>query len=116
MSIVGPRPLVKNQFNMIPDIYKKSVKKLKPGLTSIGSIIFRDEEKYLNDSNEDSNEFYKNEIVPFKASIESWYYINHSFRLDILIIILTVFTIIFPNLNLYKKCFKGLPKHAIFNC
>ncbi len=116
MSIVGPRPLVKNQFNMIPDIYKKSVKKLKPGLTSIGSIIFRDEEKYLNDSNEDSNEFYKNEIVPFKASIESWYYFNHSFRLDILIIILTVFTIIFPNLNLYKKCFKGLPKHAIFNC
>ena len=63
MSIVGPRPLVKNQYNMIPDIYKKSVKKLKPGLTSIGSIIFRDEEKFLNDSDENSNEFYKNEIA-----------------------------------------------------
>ena len=62
--------------------------------------------KILNDSDENSNEFYKNEIVPFKASVESWYYNNYSFRIDILIIILTVYTIIFPDSNLYKSALR----------
>ena len=46
MSIVGLRPLIKKSIQYDSDIYKKSVKKLKPGLTSIGSIIFRDEKNF----------------------------------------------------------------------
>ena len=68
MSIVGPRPLVKNQFDMIPEDLKTIIKKLKPGITGIGSIIFRDEEKYLTKNNNASN-FYANEIVPFKKGV-----------------------------------------------
>ena len=47
MSMVGPRPLVKNQFDMIPDNYKKIITLLKPGITGIGSIVFRYEEEFL---------------------------------------------------------------------
>ena len=51
MSLVGPRPLVRNQFEMIPsrepNDYQSKIKKMKPGITGIGSIIFRDEEKFL---------------------------------------------------------------------
>ena len=82
MSIVGPRPLVKNQFNMIPDNYKKKIIMLKPGITGIGSLVFRNEEKYLHSDVNDSNDFYKNEIVPFKASLECWYHDNSSIFVD----------------------------------
>ena len=86
MSLVGPRPLVKNQYDMIPETLKEKIKILKPGITGIGSIIFRDEEKYLEGNKDHSNNFYKTEIVPFKATLECWYEENASFWIDILLI------------------------------
>jgi len=115
MSIVGPRPLVENQFNMIPDNYKKKIIMLKPGITGIGSIVFRNEEKYLHSDVNDSNDFYKNEIVPFKASLECWYHDNSSIFVDTLIVIITAIMVVKPNLNLHNHCFSGLPKHDLFN-
>ena len=41
------------------DDYKKKIKLLKPGITGIGSIVFRNEEKYLKSEENDSNDFYK---------------------------------------------------------
>ena len=115
MSIVGPRPLVENQFNMIPDNYKKKIIMLKPGITGIGSLVFRNEEKYLHSDVNDSNDFYKNEIVPFKASLECWYHDNSSIFVDTLVVIITAIMVIKPNLNLHNHCFSGLPKHDLFN-
>lgn len=48
MSIVGPRPLVDKTFDPYPDHVKLSIYNVKPGLTGIGSIIFRDEESLLS--------------------------------------------------------------------
>ena len=115
MSIVGPRPLVENQFNMIPDHYKKKIIMLKPGITGIGSLVFRNEEKYLHSDVNDSNDFYKNEIVPFKASLECWYHDNSSIFVDILVVIITAIMVVKPNLNLHNHYFSGLPKHDLFN-
>ena len=115
MSIVGPRPLVKNQYRIFPAEAILKIKRLKPGITGIGSIIFRDEEKYLNNSNFDSQDFYKNQIVPYKAILESWYYDNASIRLDVLLIIATSISIFFPKLNIQKSFFSGAPKHQLFN-
>ena len=50
MSIVGPRPLILSSFEMYPEEVKNKLYYLKPGLTGIGSIIFRDEEKLLKKS------------------------------------------------------------------
>lgn len=115
MSIVGPRPLVENQFNMIPENFKKNIINLKPGITSVGSIIFRDEEKYLAENSKNSNDFYKTNIVPYKSEIENWYFINQSFLLDIKIIFFTAVAIIFPKLNVVKIAFSKLPKNNLFN-
>ena len=115
MSIVGPRPLVKNQYDMIPEDFQQKIKLLKPGITGIGSIIFRDEEIFLKDNNENSNEFYKIEIVPFKAKLECWYEENMSFLIDVLLIITTIIMVFFPNTKLHKHFFSGLPQHEIFN-
>ncbi len=115
MSLVGPRPLVKNQYNMIPENLQQKIKLLKPGITGIGSIIFRDEEIFLEDNNENSNEFYKIEIVPFKATLECWYEENMSFLIDALLIITTIIMVFFPNTKLHKHFFSELPQHEIFN-
>ena len=115
LSLVGPRPLVKNQYNMIPESLKLKINKLQPGITGIGSIVFRDEEKYLNDNDLNSNEFYRKEIIPFKATLESWYAENYSIILDLIIIIFTIIIIIFPNTSLFNRILSDIPKHPIFN-
>ena len=115
MSLVGPRPLVKNQYDMIPETLKEKIKNLKPGITGIGSIIFRDEEKYLEGNKDHSNNFYKTEIVPFKATLECWYEENASFWIDILLILTTIIMVVFPRINLHKYFFGDLPQHPLFN-
>ncbi|MBL7006886.1 MAG: sugar transferase [Spirochaetia bacterium] len=115
MSFVGPRPLVINQYDMIPENFQQKIKLLKPGITGIGSIIFRDEERYLEDNKENSNEFYKTEIVPFKASLECWYEDNMSFFIDSLLILTTIIMVFSPDTKLYKYLFSELPQHEIFN-
>ena len=115
MSFVGPRPLVKNQYDMIPEDFQQKIKLLKPGITGIGSIVFRDEERFLEDNNENSNEFYKTEIVPFKATLECWYEENASFIIDILLILTTIIMVVFPRINLHKYFFGDLPQHPLFN-
>ena len=50
MSVVGPRPMVPNRI-LMPIIQNGRLKleTIRPGLTGIGSIVFRDEERYLVD-------------------------------------------------------------------
>jgi len=115
MSMVGPRPLVKNQYDMIPESLKQKIKLLKPGITGIGSIIFRDEERFLGENKKNSNEFYKTEIVPFKAKLECWYEKENSLFIDTLLIITTIIMVLLPNFKLHKYLFSDLPQHEIFN-
>ena len=115
MSIVGPRPLVSNQYDMIPEDSKEKIKLLKPGITGIGSVIFRDEEKYLQDDDKIAQEFYKTEIIPFKAILECWYHDNKSILIDILIIFFTVISVLIPKAKLYKYFLYNLPQHRLFN-
>jgi len=115
MSIVGPRPLVENQYNMIPLRYQQKINKMKPGITGVGSIIFRDEEQYLKGNEQESNKFYKEEIVPFKSKLECWYEANQSIFVDIKIIITTFIIIFFPRFKSYQLLFNNLPKHTLFN-
>ncbi len=115
MSLVGPRPLVINQYNMIPAELKSKIKKLKPGITGIGSIVFRNEENYLKENKEKSNEFYKNEIVPYKALLECWYLDNNSIIIDIILILITIVLIFSSDSRIYNKIFPNIPKHQLFN-
>lgn len=112
ISIVGPRPLVKSTFDAYPDNIKKNIYAVKPGLTGIGSIVFRDEESIISRySHLEPHVFYKNKIAPYKGELEIWYQNNYSFLLDLKLIFFTAFVIIFPKSNLYKIFFKGLPKN-----
>ena len=111
ISFVGPRPLVDITFNSYSDIIKSNIYKIKPGLTGIGSIIFRDEESLISSiKNEGPHQFYTRVIAPYKGHLEMWYQKNMSFFLDLQLIFLTAWIIIFPKSRLYEKLFKDLPR------
>ena len=111
MSIVGPRPLVDKTFEPYSENVKKNIYNVKPGLTGIGSIVFRDEEEILSNSKIPLHEFYKNNISPYKGDLELWYQENLSFYTDLMIIIITAYTIFIPNNNLINLVFKDLLKN-----
>ena len=80
MSVVGPRPVMKVSFESYPEDIQKVIYNVKPGLTGIGSIIFRDEESIISSvTDEDPHEFYKRIIAPYKGELEMWYQSNNSF-------------------------------------
>ncbi|MAD96974.1 MAG: lipid carrier--UDP-N-acetylgalactosaminyltransferase [Flavobacteriaceae bacterium] len=109
MTIVGPRPLMKVGFDRYEKKYKESIYNVKPGLTGIGSIAFRDEEKIMTESNMPPHECYEKIILPMKGSLELWYQEHASLSVDFKIMFLTFWNIVFPNSKMYKKCLKDLP-------
>jgi lipopolysaccharide/colanic/teichoic acid biosynthesis glycosyltransferase len=115
MSIVGPRPLTKETRDYIPTEILGEIQDLQPGLTGIGSIIFRDEEDIIHESGEDYHIFYQREIAPFKGEVELWYKTHRSLLVDGMIVLLTALAVIFPKCRLIGKSFPSLPKHRLFN-
>ena len=69
MSIVGPRPLTKDNFDLYSDAIKTGILSVRPGLTGVGSILFRDEEAILGQET-DPVKFYANYIAPYKGELE----------------------------------------------
>ena len=115
MSVVGPRPVMKVSFESYPEDIQKVIYNVKPGLTGIGSIIFRDEEDLISNIKNDGGDiwdFYKNKIYPFKGEVEIWYQNNKSFFLDIKLIFITAWVIFSPNSKIYEKLFKDLPQRS----
>ena len=115
MSVVGPRPVMKASFEAYPSKIQEVIYNVKPGLTGIGSIIFRDEEDLISNIKNNGGDiwdFYKNTIYPFKGEVEIWYQNNKSFFLDIKLIFITLWVIFSPNSKIYEKLFKDLPKRS----
>ncbi len=111
LSLVGPRPLVAKTFEAYNKKIKSKIYNVKPGLTGIGSIVFRDEEEIISlVKNEDPHDFYKRVIAPYKGELEMWYQKNKSFLLDLQLIFMTAWVIIFSKSRLYEKWFDDLPK------
>jgi len=115
MSIVGPRPQMQVDFDVYSENVQDKIYNLKPGITSIGSIIFRDEEKLMTDSDRPVKEYYAQVIAPYKGELELWYQEKANIFNDIKIIFLTAWAIIFPESKLLYSWFKDMPKSNIPN-
>ena len=114
LSIVGPRPQMQSDFEKYSDEVKERIYNVRPGLTGIGSVIFRDEESLITIASEKENphEFYKRVIAPYKGEVELWYQTHRSVLLDFQLIFLTAWAIFFPETRLYEKWFKDLPSRS----
>ncbi|PZR27476.1 MAG: lipid carrier--UDP-N-acetylgalactosaminyltransferase [Citrobacter freundii] len=109
MSFVGPRPLMKAGFDRYSDEMKEKVYRARPGLTGIGSIVFRDEELIITQSSLPPHECYRQVILPYKGAVEVWYQQHFSFYTDFMILFLTAWQIISPKSELVYKVFPSLP-------
>jgi len=112
LSIVGPRPQMRVDFEKYSDDVQGKIYNVRPGLTGIGSIIFRDEESLISlaAENENPHDFYKRVIAPYKGELEIWYHSHRSLFLDFQLIFMTAWAIVSPETRLYEKWFKDLPK------
>jgi lipopolysaccharide/colanic/teichoic acid biosynthesis glycosyltransferase len=109
MSLVGPRPLTNQSFNAYDPSIQNIIMKVKPGLSGVGSIIFRNEEEILN-SDEDPLLFYSEVIAPYKGQLECWFVDNNNLKTYFLVIAVTIYIIFFPGSDIAWKVFNGVPK------
>lgn len=110
MSIIGPRPVTATHFSYYSQEMQEGIAKLTPGLSGIGSVVFRDEESIIARSGMDYTEFYKTKIAPYKGALELWYLEHQNIWVDLKIIFLTVWAVMFPQSDLPYKIFKDLPE------
>jgi lipopolysaccharide/colanic/teichoic acid biosynthesis glycosyltransferase len=95
MSIVGPRPLTESSLNLYNVEVVYQIKKIRPGLSGVGSIVFRGEEDLLPEEKK-SLDFYTHIIAPYKGSLEIWYVKNATLKNYFKIIIITLTIIVLP--------------------
>ncbi|MBL0272538.1 MAG: sugar transferase [Chitinophagaceae bacterium] len=113
MSFVGPRPLMQSGFDRYTDELKSKVYDVTPGLTGIGSIVFRDEELIITKSELSPEECYRKIILPYKGALELWYQQHRNFFTDFMLLFLTGWYVFFPKSQLVFKVFPSLPVRNI---
>ena len=84
MSLVGPRPdLAQYVAGYTPE--QRQVLTVRPGMTDLASICYRDEEKLLRQSG-DPEQFYREVILPYKLALNLEYMGKMSFFYDLYLI------------------------------
>lgn len=113
MSIVGPRPLTEETFAYYPAHAAAVITSMRPGITGIGSIAFRDEEAVLAASRKSARECYKEDISPRKAALEVWYSRHQSFWVDLMLVLFTIPVVVRAHTTFYERWFPDLPRDPI---
>jgi len=75
MSLVGPRPEVPRYVALYPEALKRQVLAVRPGITDVASIEFRDENTLLAKAT-DPERVYVETVLPAKLALQA-HYVNH---------------------------------------
>lgn len=89
MSIVGPRPEIKEYIKFYNKIKINKILSVRPGITDYASIFFSSEEKYFI-GKKNIIYVYKNKIIPIKENFCVKYINEISFLTDLKIVLLTI--------------------------
>ncbi|WP_287598309.1 sugar transferase [Thermomonas sp.] len=108
MSIIGPRPQTQRCFDAFPARSQAEIIKVRPGLSGIGSIVFRDEEELMHASKEPER-FYDEVIMPYKGALEEWYVAHQGLWTYLAAIFVTAWVVLFPESRLAWRVFPQLP-------
>lgn len=87
MSLVGPRPEVPRFIAHVPEPVRSVILSVRPGITDMASVHFRDESALLSGAN--NADYYIGVILPQKLRYYVDYVNQQSFWLDMKIILLT---------------------------
>lgn len=108
MSVIGPRPQTQRCFDAFPEVSQRAIITVRPGLSGIGSIVFRAEEEMMHAAG-DPDHFYDQVIMPYKGKLEEWYVQNRGIWTYILLILLTVWVVLNPRSTIVWRLFPDLP-------
>ena len=93
MSMVGPRPEVPRYVALYPADQRATVLSVRPGITDLASLAFRDESTLLARS-ADPERTYVEEILPIKLRHACDYVVRRSLWLDLRIMALTALVLL----------------------
>ncbi len=85
MSFVGPRPEVPAMFQHYPEAAQARITSVRPGITDLATLEFRDEEAILAGA-ADPEKTYLEDVVPQKVALYLEYLDKRSFGLDLAIL------------------------------
>jgi lipopolysaccharide/colanic/teichoic acid biosynthesis glycosyltransferase len=88
MSLVGPRPETPEYVRLEAPVWRV-VLQVRPGITDLASLLYRDEEKTLGASG-DPDAFYRDSVLPAKLVLNLAYLQSRSFWQDLKLIFLTI--------------------------
>ncbi len=108
MSVIGPRPQTNRCFDAFPIKSQNKIIKVRPGLSGIGSIVFRNEESMIND-NKNPNKFYDEIVMPYKGLLEEWYVQNYNIRSYFTLILITIWVVLSSKSTIVWRFFEDLP-------
>ena len=109
MSFVGPRPLTAQTFGVYSECTQRRIKQVRPGISGIGSIVFRGEEDMMQGSTA-SIDFYANVIAPYKGELEEWFVSNKTLYIYFVAIFVTAWVVLIPRSKIAWKVFTDLPE------
>ena len=110
MSLIGPRPQALDHYAMYTVEQRRTIERVRPGLSGVGSIFFRDEESLMSKSDEVNRDIYRDIIMPYKGDLEVWFVQNQSIWLYLNLIILTCCVVLFPRWDIRHGALKDLPE------
>ena len=94
MSLVGPRPEAPEYVQLEAPVWQ-AVLQVRPGVTDLATLLYRDEEKLLGASR-DPNAFYREVVLPAKLVLNLGYLRSRSFGRDLRLILLTIHYSLLP--------------------
>lgn len=108
LSLIGPRPQTRRYYNYYHPSDRVWINTIRPGLSGVGSIIFRDEESLLSKV-ADPVDFDDQVITPYKGQLERWFAMNQSVSLYFELIFITALVVLMPSSRLYQGLLRRLP-------
>jgi lipopolysaccharide/colanic/teichoic acid biosynthesis glycosyltransferase len=91
MSIVGPRPELPKYVAVFPEEYRELLR-MRPGLTSLAQIAYREEEALLPDQQTEA--YYITQVLPLKLALDLYYVRHWSLALDFQVFCIGLLTLL----------------------
>ena len=95
MSIIGPHPKMEADLQYYPMHVQKWICSIKPGVIGIGSIVYRDKERFKSESSLSSRKYCRRTTTAHEEELEIWYQQYQSIRNDLWLLSIAIWTVLF---------------------